>query len=82
MQLKESQPIQQYIKEMTEVFEELSIIGNPLIEEDRVVHLLASLPSSDLGNLIEILEIHLLKQILDILSKGQGVQMISFCILH
>eukprot|EP00794_Sanderia_malayensis_P004203 gene4203-4765_t len=34
------------IKEMTEVFEELSIVGDPIEEEDRVVHLLASLPPS------------------------------------
>ncbi len=31
---------------MTEVFEELSIIGDVVTEEDRVVHLLASLPDS------------------------------------
>ncbi len=31
---------------MTEVFEELSIIGDAVTEEDRVVHLLASLPDS------------------------------------
>ena len=46
LRLKESQSVQQHIKEMTEVFEELSIVGDPIKEEDRVVHLLASLPPS------------------------------------
>ena len=31
---------------MTEVFKELAVIGDPVKEEDRVVHLLASLPES------------------------------------
>jgi hypothetical protein len=31
---------------MTEVFEELAVIGDPLKEEDQVVYLLASLPQS------------------------------------
>ena len=31
---------------MTETFDELSIIGDSLDEEDRVVHLLANLPES------------------------------------
>ena len=31
---------------MTEIFEELSIMGDPIEEEDRVVHLLSSLPES------------------------------------
>ena len=31
---------------MTEIFEELAIIGYPVEEEDRVVQLLASLPES------------------------------------
>ena len=46
LQLKESQSVQQHIKEMTEVFEELRIVGDPIKEEDCVVHLLASLPPS------------------------------------
>ena len=44
--LKENQSVQQHIKEMTEVFEELAIVGDRIKEEDRVVHLLASLPPS------------------------------------
>ena len=31
---------------MTEIFNEFSVIGNPISEEDRVVYLLASLPDS------------------------------------
>eukprot|EP00795_Rhopilema_esculentum_P003204 gene3204-1519_t len=31
---------------MTEIFDELSIVGDPIEEKDRVVHLLASLPES------------------------------------
>ena len=46
LRLKERQSVQQHIKEMTEVFEEPSIVGDPIKEEDRVVHLLASLPPS------------------------------------
>ena len=44
LKLKESQPVENHIKEMSEIFQELSIIGDPIEEEDRVVHLLASLP--------------------------------------
>ena len=46
LKLNEGQSIQSHIKEMTEIFDELSIIGDPLTEEDRVVHLLASLPAN------------------------------------
>ena len=38
--------MQQHIKEMTELFESLAVIGDAITEEDRVVHLLASLPDS------------------------------------
>lgn len=31
---------------MTKLFEVLAVIGNPVSDEDRVVHLLASLPES------------------------------------
>ena len=31
---------------MTEIFDGLSVIGDPISDEDRVVHLLASLPES------------------------------------
>ena len=46
LKLKEGQPIQKHVKSMTEVFDELATIGDPLDDEDRVIHLLASLPKS------------------------------------
>ena len=46
LQLREDGAVQEHIKEMTEIFDELSVIGDPLSEEDRVVYLLASLPES------------------------------------
>ena len=46
LRLKEGQSVQKHIKAMTEVFDALSVIGDPMEEEDRVVHLLASLPES------------------------------------
>lgn len=46
LKLKEGAPVNEHIKTMTEVFEELAVIGDPVSEEDRVVHLLASLPES------------------------------------
>ena len=44
LKLKEGGSVQEHIKAMTETFNELSVIGDPITEEDRVVHLLASLP--------------------------------------
>ena len=46
LKLKENEPVQQHIKSMMEIFQELCIIGDAVEEEDRVVHLLASLPES------------------------------------
>ena len=46
LKLKESESIQLHVKAMMEIFQELAIIGDPMEEEDRVVHLLASLPKS------------------------------------
>ena len=45
VKLNEGQSIQKHIKTMTEIFDELAIIGDPLDEENKV-HLLASLPKS------------------------------------
>ena len=44
--LKKGEPIQPHIKSMIETFEELAVIGYPIEEEDKVVHLLTSLPDS------------------------------------
>lgn len=46
LRLKEGGSVQDHIKSMTEIFNSLSVIGSPVSEEDRVVHLLASLPES------------------------------------
>ncbi len=46
LRLKEGELVQQHVKVMTEVFETLSVIGDPITEEDHVVHLLASLPEA------------------------------------
>ena len=44
LQLKECDSVQEHIKAMTEVFNELTVIGVEMGEEDHVIHLLASLP--------------------------------------
>ena len=46
LKLKDEQSTQKHVKMLTEIFDELSIIGDPLDEENQVVHLLASLPES------------------------------------
>ena len=46
LKLKEGDSVHNHIKLMTEAFDELSVIGVSLNEEDRIVHLLASLPES------------------------------------
>ena len=46
LRLKNGGSMQEHVKAMTEIFEGLSVIGDPVSEEDRVVHLLASLPDS------------------------------------
>ena len=38
--------MKEHIKKMTEVFGELVVIADPVSEEDKVVHLLASLPDA------------------------------------
>ncbi len=46
LKLRDGEPVHEHIKTMTELFEELAVIGDPVTEEDRVVHLLAGLPAS------------------------------------
>ena len=46
LKLKEDGSVQNHLKTMTEIFEELAIVGDAIDEEDRVVHILASLPDS------------------------------------
>ena len=46
LRLRDGDSIQKHIKDMTEIFNELAAIDDLITEEDRVVHLLASLPES------------------------------------
>lgn len=46
LHLNDGESVQEHIKAMTEIFDGLSVVGDPVTEEDRVVHLLASLPDS------------------------------------
>ena len=46
LRLREGQSIQEHVKAITEIFNELSVIGDNVDDEDRVVYLLASLPDS------------------------------------
>ena len=46
LKLKEGGSVSEHVKAMNEIFEALAVIGDALTEEDRVVHLLASLPDS------------------------------------
>ena len=45
-EVKDGQSMQKHVKMLIEIFDELSIIGDPLDEENQVVHLLASLAES------------------------------------
>ena len=47
--------MQDHICILTEIFDELTVIATPVEEEDRVVHLLASL-SESYGVLVTVLE--------------------------
>lgn len=46
LKLNEGGAVQEHIRQMTEIFQELAVVGDPVGEEDRVVYLLASLPES------------------------------------
>ena len=46
LRLKDGESVQEHIKKMTDIFESLAVINDPVSDEDRVVHLLASLPDS------------------------------------
>lgn len=46
LHLKDGDSVQKHIKEMVGTFDGLLVIGNSISGEDRVVHLLASLPDS------------------------------------
>ena len=46
LKLKEGESINEHIRSMSKIFEALAVIGDPVGDEDKVVHLLASLPDS------------------------------------
>ena len=46
LKLKENESVQDHIKSMVEIFDSLAVIGEEVEEEDRVVHILTSLPES------------------------------------
>ena len=46
LRLKEGHSVQEHVKALTEIFNELSVVGDNVSDEDRVVYLLASLPNS------------------------------------
>ena len=46
LRLREGESVQEHIRRLTEILDELAAIGCPVEEEDRVVHLLASPPDS------------------------------------
>ena len=46
LKLKDGQSMQKHVKILTEIFDEMSIIGDPVDEENQGVHILASLPGS------------------------------------
>ena len=46
LKLQEGGSVQKHIKAITEIFNELAVVGDVIEEEDKVVHLLASLPDS------------------------------------
>lgn len=46
MKLSDSGSMREHIKRMTETFDELAVIAEPISEEDKVVYLLAGLPES------------------------------------
>ena len=46
VRLREEQSVQEHVKNMTEIFNELAIIGDTISDEDRAIYLLASLPET------------------------------------
>ena len=57
MRLKGGDSAQEHIKTMTEQFDSLSVAGENVSEEDRILYLLASLPD-DYNVLVTALEAH------------------------
>ena len=68
LRLKEGESVQEHIKSLTEVFEALSVVGDPVSEEDRVVQLLASLPDS-FNMLVTALEANAVVPSMDVVTE-------------
>ena len=67
LKLKEGESVNEHIKSMSEIFKALAVIGDPTGDEDKVVHLLASL-----SNLFDMLVTALEAQ-LESMPKGELV---------
>lgn len=55
LKLKDDGLMQDHVKSMVEIFDELAVIGDEIEEEDRVVHILASMPER-LNTIVTALE--------------------------
>ncbi len=68
LRLKEGDSVQDHIKQLTEIFNALSVMEAPLSEEDRVIYLLASLPES-FGVLVTALEASSIVPTMDVVTE-------------
>jgi len=57
LRLKDNECMQNHIKAMTEIFDELAVVDTPLSNEDKVIYLLSSLPES-YNTLVTALEVN------------------------
>ena len=72
LRLKDGDSVQEHIKAMTEIFDCLSVAGDPVSDKDRVVHLLASLPDS-FNMLVTALEAN---------PEVPKMEVVTECLLH
>lgn len=74
LHLKERDAVQEqeHIKNMTEIFNELSVIGDPVTKEDHVIYLLASLLESH----------NMLVTALKVNAEVPKIEVVTECLLH
>ena len=72
MRLQDGESVQEDIRKLTELFEELAVIGDSMKEEDQVVHLLTSLPES-FNVLVTALESN---------ADAPKMEVVTECLLH
>ena len=72
LQLKDKESAQTHIKVMTEILDSLMVAGETVLEEDRVVYLLASLPES----------YNVLMTALEANEDVPKLEVVTKCILH